>query len=309
MKRMKLIINNTVLMNTRIPITFLIIISLIIIVLPSSWATVVSTDNYNDDFFVLWSPNHINTSSDGRTRRISLDQQSGGAFCSNQKFLFGQIDMKIKLVAGDSAGTVVAFYLTSSENGKRDEIDLEFLGNVTEKPYILQTNVYVGGSGDREERIYLWFDPTREFHTYSILWSLYHIVVMVDWVPIRVYRNHEEEGVAYPRWQAMSVKASIWDGGSWATRGGKDKIDWSAAPFVASFGDYKFDACVWSGSPGPCGESGGGNWWNDKGFMMLTWPQRRLLKWARNYHLVYDYCHDNKRFNFTLPKECSLPMY
>jgi hypothetical protein len=27
--------------------------------------------------------------------------------------------------------------------------------------HILQKNVFTGGKGDREQRIYLWFDPTK----------------------------------------------------------------------------------------------------------------------------------------------------
>jgi hypothetical protein len=36
----------------------------------------------------------------------------GAGFASNQMFLFGQIDMQIKRVTGDSAGTVVAYYVS-----------------------------------------------------------------------------------------------------------------------------------------------------------------------------------------------------
>ncbi|XP_021814505.1 probable xyloglucan endotransglucosylase/hydrolase protein 10 [Prunus avium] len=94
--------------------------------------SVVSTGDFNKDFFVTWSPSHVNTSADGRTRSMKLDQESGAGFASNQMFLFGQIDMQIKLVPGDSAGTVVAYYLTSDQPN-RDEVDFEFRGNVAGK--------------------------------------------------------------------------------------------------------------------------------------------------------------------------------
>lgn len=64
----------------------------------------------------------------------------------------------------------------TSYQPNRDEVDFEFLGNVPGKPYTLQTNVYVDGLDDREQRINLWFDPTQDFHTYSILWNLHQIV-------------------------------------------------------------------------------------------------------------------------------------
>ncbi|ERN10433.1 hypothetical protein AMTR_s00026p00206650 [Amborella trichopoda] len=271
-------------------------------------ASVVSVGDFNKDFYITCSPNHVNTSKDEHERSLILDQSSGSGFASNDMFLFGQIDMQIKLVSGHSAGTVVAYYLTSDQPN-RDELDFEFLGNVTGQPYILQTNIFADGFDNREERMYLWFDPTKDFHTYSILWNLHQIVFMVDWVPIRVYRNHADKGVPFPRRQPMSIKASLWNGDSWATRGGHDKIDWSKGPFIASFRNYKIDACVWRGNARFCRTDSETNWWNKERFSTLNWRQRKLFKWAIKYHLIYDYCKDNKRFNNILPKECSLPKY
>ncbi|KAG5035181.1 probable xyloglucan endotransglucosylase/hydrolase protein 8 [Glycine soja] len=58
-----------------------------------------------------------------------------------------------------------------SENGagpERDELDFEFLGNKTGELYLIQTNVYKNGTRGRKMRHMLWFDPTKDYHTYSI---------------------------------------------------------------------------------------------------------------------------------------------
>lgn len=55
-------------------------------------------------------------------------------------------------------------------------MDLEFLGDKAGVPITLQTNVFVDGRGDREQRTRLWFDPAADFHDYKILWNPYQLV-------------------------------------------------------------------------------------------------------------------------------------
>ncbi|XP_068649390.1 xyloglucan endotransglucosylase protein 1-like [Aristolochia californica] len=256
--------------------------------------------NFFSNVDIKWGGERAKISNAGQLLQLSLDRASGSGFQSKQEYLYGKIDMQIKLVAGNSAGTVTAYYL-SSMGPTHDEIDFEFLGNVTGEPYILHTNVYTQGKGNREQQFSLWFDPHADFHTYSILWNQQQILFYVDGTPIRVFRNAEGVGVPYPKSQPMRLYSSLWNADDWATRGGLVKIDWSHAPFVASYRNFAADACVWSVGRSTCSASKG-RWWTQS----LDSGGAQRLKWVRKNYMIYDYCHDAQRFPQGFPLECSL---
>eukprot|EP01018_Ginkgo_biloba_P008818 Gb_17007 [translate_table: standard] len=261
-----------------------------------------SPASFVEDFKVTWADSHVKRMADNNSIQLILDQASGSGFASKQQYLFGIVSMKIKLVPGDSAGTVTAFYMNSDTGTGRDELDFEFLGNRSGQPYTVQTNVFAQGKGDREQRVNLWFDPSVEYHTYSILWNHYHIIFSVDDVPIRVYKNNEAKGVAFPKNQAMGIYSTLWEADDWATRGGVEKIDWSKAPFVAYYKDFDIEGCQVPGNA-TCA-SNPNNVWESVSYRQLSSYQSRMYRWVRMNHMIYDYCTDKSRFPIT-PIECT----
>ncbi|KAI7747673.1 hypothetical protein M8C21_002777 [Ambrosia artemisiifolia] len=241
---------------------------------------VTATAKFDQMFQPYWAPDHF--SFDGDAVNMKLDNFSGAGFSSKSKYMFGRVNMQIKLVGGDSAGTVTAFYM-SSEGPKHHEFDFEFLGNTTGEPYVVQTNVYVNGVGNREQRF------------------------LVDDTPIRVHTNLEHKGIPYPKDQAMGVYSSIWNADDWATQGGRVKTDWTHAPFVASYRGFEIDGCECpvtnadEDNAKRCANVGG--WWDQPLLSELNVHQSHQLIWVRANHMIYDYCSDTDRFP-SVPLEC-----
>ncbi|KAJ9701198.1 hypothetical protein PVL29_006511 [Vitis rotundifolia] len=266
--------------------------SVLVLVLAMMVAT-ASASNFYQDFDMTWGDHRAKIFNGGQLLSLSLDKVSGSGFQSKREYLFGRIDMQLKLVAGNSAGTVTAYYL-SSQGPTHDEIDFEFLGNLSGDPYILHTNVFTQGKGNREQQFYLWFDPTRNFHTYSVIWNPRQIIFLVDNTPIRLFRNAESMGVPFPKNQPMRIYSSLWNADDWATRGGLVKTDWSKGPFTAYYRNFRAYTSTSS-------NSFSNSAWQDQ---ELDANSRRRLRWVQKNFMIYNYCTDYKRFPQGLPLEC-----
>nr|XP_029118905.1 probable xyloglucan endotransglucosylase/hydrolase protein 26 [Elaeis guineensis] len=273
------------------------------------FAVLFHADFYTDAVFTWGSLNSAIWGS-GNNLALLLDKVSGSGIQTNREFLFGSIEMQIKLVPGNSAGTVTAYYM-SSTGTKHDEIDFEFLGNLSGQPYIIHTNVFTQGVGNREQQFYPWFDPTSDFHNYTIHWNPSQIVCFVDGLPIRVFRNYEKIRIPFPNKQAMTAYSSLWNADNWATRGGLIKIDWSNAPFIARYRELRLRACTWTGpnSISQCAQTTPAKWWTSPAYSELNDMQKGQLNWVRQNFMIYDYCKDAKKFKGQVHPECSLPQF
>ncbi|KAE9609845.1 hypothetical protein Lal_00006147 [Lupinus albus] len=265
---------------------------------------IASAADLNQDFDITWGDGRAKILNNGELLTLSLDKASGSGFQSKKEYLYGKIDMQLKLVAGNSAGTVTAYYL-SSKGSNWDEIDFEFLGNLSGDPYILHTNVFSRGKGNREQQFYLWFDPTADFHTYSILWNPQRIVFSVDGTPIREFKNLESVGVPFPKNQPMRIYSSLWNADDWATRGGLVKTDWTQAPFTASYRNFNANACTISSGTSSCSSNTASSSTNASWFSQeLDSTSQDRLKWVQSNYMIYNYCTDSKRFPQGFPLEC-----
>ncbi|XP_076934680.1 putative xyloglucan endotransglucosylase/hydrolase protein 33 [Bidens hawaiensis] len=261
----------------------------------------------------FFGASHIHMKSNGSYADIVLDKTSGSGLVSKYRYNHGFFSVAIKLPTGDTSGVVLAFYMSNADvfPHNHDEIDFELLGHEKRRQWVLQTNIYGNGSvkTGREEKFYLWFDPTQEFHQYCILWNTHHIVFLVDNIPIREVIHNQASSSVYPS-KPMSLYTTIWDGSKWATHGGKYPVNYRYAPFVASLGELKAEGCLMpktnSTSIGSCSKSPtflSSDPVEGDEYIKLTSQQIVGLKWARSKHMFYSYCKDTSRYK-VLPSEC-----
>ncbi|CAI9092889.1 OLC1v1028247C1 [Oldenlandia corymbosa var. corymbosa] len=268
----------------------------------------------NQGFNVLYGGSNIHQTNNGTNADLILDKTSGSGLISTNKYFYGFFNAALKLPAGFTSGVVIAFYMSNQGDFPKnhDEIDMELLGHEKRRDWILQTNLYGNGSTStgREEKLYLWFDPTQDYHNYSILWNNHHIVYYVDNVPVREVIHNKAIGSAYPS-KPMSVYVTIWDGSEWATHGGKYGVNYAYSPFVASLKGIELEGCIVqqknNGSGITCAKKSSVSSLDPVDgteFSKLSDLQNTGLDWSRRKHMYYSYCQDTARYKI-LPPECT----
>ena len=110
-------------------------------------------------------------------------------------------------------------------------------------------------------------------------------------------------GGDYPS-KPMYLYATIWDGSTWATNGGKYKTNYKYSPFVAEFSNLILKGCRTSPireypSAEKCEESDAELAAAD--FAVMTPRKRAAMRRFREKYLTYTFCYDVERYPETMP--------
>ncbi|ESQ45688.1 hypothetical protein EUTSA_v10010620mg [Eutrema salsugineum] len=240
---------------------------------------------WNDNWYSTWGHPAL-VFNETSELHLTLDHNSGSGFESYKIYGSGSFNIRIKAPQTKSTEVITSFYLIS-KSSRHDELCFQILGKGPQ--YLLNTNMFMFGEGGKDQRFRLWFDPTKDFHSYRFLWNPNQLVFYVDDTPIRVYKKNPY----YPSVQTMFISGSVKNGSI---------VDPKEMPYTAKFQASKIDGCdtEFMGIEKCFGPK---FWWNRKENWQLSARERKLYLNARKVYLDYDYCFDRKRYP-KMPQEC-----
>ncbi|MDA3882636.1 MAG: family 16 glycosylhydrolase [Bacteroidales bacterium] len=139
---------------------------------------------------------------------LSAKDYKGAEIYSNESYLYGKFEMRIKAAKGSGQLSTFFLYRNNSEQSSTlwEEIDIEIFGKNTSD---FQTNVIIekveGTKLMTEEHHSMGFDLSEDFHTFIVEWTPDSISWYVDDILIRTEKEH-----ALSCTHPMSIRFNHW---------------------------------------------------------------------------------------------------
>jgi xyloglucan:xyloglucosyl transferase len=121
-------------------------------------------------------------------------------------------------------------------------------------------------------------------------------------VPIREIKRTKSMGGDFPS-KAMTLYSTIWDASNWATNGGKYKVNYKYAPYVAEFSDFVLHGCAVD----PIDHVTNCDSVQEIVHSDVTQVERIKMENFRLKHMTYSYCYDKIRYKVPL-SECVIDL-
>ena len=145
------------------------------------------------------------------------------------------------------------------------------------------------------------FHQSNKIQTVFSISSFY-----IDDTPIRYVRRTADMGGDYPA-KPMSVYATIWDASTWATSGGKYRVNYQYGPFVSEYTDLALVGCradpiqelSSTASEDQC--SAADDEITNSGLATMTPEKMRKMLAFRERYMSYSICYDTLRYSVTPP--------
>ncbi|CAA6667036.1 unnamed protein product [Spirodela intermedia] len=271
----------------------------------------LQTLRFSEGYSPLFGEGNLVRSANDRKVRLILDRYTGSGFISSDLYDHGFFSAKIKLPSNYTAGVVVAFYTSNGDIFRRnhDELDFEFLGNPAEAAGGCRRTSTAMAPPTAAARSATTFPSTPPASP-----PLLHLLVPRHH-PFLRGRDADQGGAAERRHggefpaKPMALYATIWDGSSWATGGGRYKVDYNSSPFVADFSDLVLSGCkvdpiqMMPSSGSRCAAAEAELLAGD--FAAVDPQGRRAMARFREKNLIYSFCYDSFRYSAAFP-DCEI---
>lgn len=142
---------------------------------------------------------------------FSQKMYRGGEIYSYNSWMYGKVEMRMKMAKGSGMLSTFFTYKNGSEISGTfwEEIDIEVLGK--EEASLLQSNIITGNPRKTSEELYkVDSSLSDDYHTYTLEWTPDYLAWYLDGILIRKSEGEQVKELTNPQTLRMNIWAAKW---------------------------------------------------------------------------------------------------